>query len=97
MRHRTPQFSHIFAGDGYSAGYYSYLWSDTLTADAWEAFTSAGDLRPGAGEAAARPGFLGREHRRSDRRLPGLPRTRRRDRRAHAQARLPGPPTAKTD
>ena len=30
MRHRTPQFGHIFAGDGYSAGYYSYLWSDTL-------------------------------------------------------------------
>jgi peptidyl-dipeptidase Dcp len=42
MRHRTPQFSHIFAGDGYSAGYYSYLWSDTLTADAFEAFTEAG-------------------------------------------------------
>jgi peptidyl-dipeptidase Dcp len=42
MRHRTPHFSHIFAGDGYSAGYYSYLWADTLTADAWEAFTSAG-------------------------------------------------------
>jgi len=42
MRHRTPQFSHIFAGDGYSAGYYSYLWSDTLSADAWEAFTQAG-------------------------------------------------------
>jgi peptidyl-dipeptidase Dcp len=41
MRHRTPHFSHIFAGDSYSAGYYSYLWSDTLTADAWEAFTSA--------------------------------------------------------
>jgi peptidyl-dipeptidase Dcp len=39
MRHRTPQFSHVFAGDGYSAGYYSYLWSDTLTADAYEAFT----------------------------------------------------------
>jgi len=39
MRHRTPQFGHIFAGDGYSAGYYSYLWSDTLTADAFEAFT----------------------------------------------------------
>ena len=32
---------HVFAGDGYSAGYYSYLWSDTLTADAWEAFTEA--------------------------------------------------------
>jgi peptidyl-dipeptidase Dcp len=42
MRHRTPQFAHIFAGDGYSAGYYSYLWSDTLSADAWEAFTEAG-------------------------------------------------------
>jgi len=42
MRHRTPQFNHVFAGDGYSAGYYSYLWSDTLTADAWEAFTEAG-------------------------------------------------------
>jgi peptidyl-dipeptidase Dcp len=38
MRHRTPQFSHAFAGDDYSAGYYSYLWSDTLTADAYEAF-----------------------------------------------------------
>ncbi|HEX5661366.1 MAG TPA: M3 family metallopeptidase [Polyangiales bacterium] len=41
MRHRTPQFAHVFAGDGYSAGYYSYLWSDTLTADAYEAFTEA--------------------------------------------------------
>jgi peptidyl-dipeptidase Dcp len=42
MRHRTPHFSHVFSGDGYSAGYYSYLWADTLTADAWEAFTEAG-------------------------------------------------------
>ncbi len=42
MRHRTPQFAHIFAGDGYSAGYYSYLWSDALTADAAEAFVEAG-------------------------------------------------------
>ncbi|RKG92903.1 M3 family metallopeptidase [Corallococcus terminator] len=39
MRHRTPQFGHVFASDGYSAGYYSYLWSDTLTADAFEGFT----------------------------------------------------------
>jgi peptidyl-dipeptidase Dcp len=42
MRHRTPQFGHIFSGDGYSAGYYSYLWSDVLNADAFEAFTEAG-------------------------------------------------------
>jgi peptidyl-dipeptidase Dcp len=42
MRHRTPQFAHAFGSDGYSAGYYSYLWSDTLTADAYEAFTEAG-------------------------------------------------------
>lgn len=41
MRHRTPQFSHIFSGDGYSAGYYSYLWSDVITADAFGAFTEA--------------------------------------------------------
>ncbi|MCU0238984.1 MAG: M3 family metallopeptidase [Pyrinomonadaceae bacterium] len=39
MRHRTPQFGHVFGGDGYSAGYYSYLWSDVITADAYEAFT----------------------------------------------------------
>jgi peptidyl-dipeptidase Dcp len=42
MRHRTPQFLHIFSGDSYSAGYYSYIWSDVLTADAYEAFLEAG-------------------------------------------------------
>lgn len=42
MRHRTPQFSHVFADDGYSAGYYSYLWSDVLTADAAEVFEEKG-------------------------------------------------------
>ncbi|HET8643877.1 MAG TPA: M3 family metallopeptidase, partial [Vicinamibacteria bacterium] len=42
MRHRTPHFGHIFSGDGYSAGYYSYQWSDTLSADAYEAFTEGG-------------------------------------------------------
>ncbi len=44
MRHRTPQFGHIFSSDGYSAGYYSYLWADTLTADAAEAFEAAGSM-----------------------------------------------------
>ncbi len=42
MRHRTPHFGHVFSSDGYSAGYYSYLWSDTISADAWEAFVEAG-------------------------------------------------------
>ena len=42
MRHRTPQFSHVFASDGYSAGYYSYLWSDALTADAAQVFEDKG-------------------------------------------------------
>jgi peptidyl-dipeptidase Dcp len=39
MRHRTPHFLHVFGSDGYSAGYYSYLWSDVITADAFGAFT----------------------------------------------------------
>jgi peptidyl-dipeptidase Dcp len=42
MRHRTPQFSHIFSSDAYSAGYYSYLWAEVLDHDAFEAFTEAG-------------------------------------------------------
>ncbi|MCC6509060.1 MAG: M3 family metallopeptidase [Pirellulaceae bacterium] len=46
MRHRTPHFSHIFADDGYSAGYYSYLWSDALTADAAELFDEHGYYDP---------------------------------------------------
>ena len=43
MRHRLPQFAHIFAGDSYSAGYYSYLWAEVLDHDAFEAFEQAGD------------------------------------------------------
>lgn len=42
MRHRTPQFQHAFGSDGYSAGYYSYLWAEVITADAFGAFTEAG-------------------------------------------------------
>ncbi len=42
MRHRTPQFGHVFSGDGYSAGYYSYIWSDVISADAYDAFVEAG-------------------------------------------------------
>ena len=42
MRHRLPHFGHLFSSDAYSAGYYSYLWADTLSAGAFEAFTEAG-------------------------------------------------------
>ena len=44
MRHRTPHFLHVFSGDGYSAGYYSYMWSEVLDADAFAAFEEAGDV-----------------------------------------------------
>lgn len=43
MRHRLPQFGHLFSSDAYSAGYYSYLWSETMDADTWAAFEETGD------------------------------------------------------
>lgn len=42
MRHATPHFAHVFAGDGYSSGYYSYMWSEVMDADAFAAFEDAG-------------------------------------------------------
>lgn len=44
MRHRPPHFQHVFAGDGYSSAYYSYLWSEVLDADGFGAFEEAGDI-----------------------------------------------------
>jgi peptidyl-dipeptidase Dcp len=42
MRHRTPQFNHLFTSDAYSAGYYSYLWSEVMDADTWKVFEEKG-------------------------------------------------------
>jgi peptidyl-dipeptidase Dcp len=44
MRHRLPQFGHLFSSDSYSAGYYSYLWSETMDADTWEMFEASGNV-----------------------------------------------------
>jgi peptidyl-dipeptidase Dcp len=43
MRHATPHFAHVFSGDGYSSGYYSYMWSEVMDADAFGAFEETGD------------------------------------------------------
>ncbi|WP_428688392.1 M3 family metallopeptidase [Roseibium sp.] len=44
LRHRIPHFQHVFSGDAYSAGYYSYMWSEVMDADAFEAFEEKGDV-----------------------------------------------------
>ena len=44
MRHRLPQFGHLFSSDAYSAGYYSYLWSEVMDADTWEYFEASGNV-----------------------------------------------------
>ena len=54
MRHRLPQFMHLFPSDSYSAGYYSYLWSEVMDADTWAAFEEARQrLGPDSSPAAS--------------------------------------------
>jgi peptidyl-dipeptidase Dcp len=48
MRHAAPHFQHVFSGDGYSSGYYSYMWSEVMDADAFAAFHETGDVFDGA-------------------------------------------------
>jgi peptidyl-dipeptidase Dcp len=58
MRHRSPHFLHVFAGNGYAAGYYSYMWSEVLDADAFEAFQETGDVFDPATAARLRGDIL---------------------------------------
>jgi peptidyl-dipeptidase Dcp len=58
MRHRSPHFLHVFAGGGYAAGYYSYMWSEVLDADTFEAFRETGDAFDPATAARLRDAIL---------------------------------------
>ncbi|CTQ31546.1 M3 family metallopeptidase [Jannaschia rubra] len=60
MRHATPHFAHVFSGDGYSSGYYSYMWSEVMDADAFAAFEEAGDPFDPALAASLRDDILSR-------------------------------------
>ena len=90
-RHSAPHFQHIFSADGYSAGYYSYLWSEILDADGFEAFEESGDVFNPTLAAETRALRLFRRQRaRTRRRLPRFPRPRPDARRPVAQARAGG-------
>jgi peptidyl-dipeptidase Dcp len=85
MRHRLPQFSHIFSGEGYASKYYSYLWADALTADAWGAFLEGeGPFDAGIASSFFENVLAVGEFDRPSRRLPEVPRARRKHRRASA-------------
>ncbi len=58
MRHRSPHFLHVFAGHGYASAYYSYMWSEVLDADAFDAFRETGDVFDPATAARLRDDIL---------------------------------------
>ena len=73
MRHRIPHFQHIIGG--YASGYYSYMWSEVMDADAFKAFEELGDIfNRELAQEAARLHLFGRRHPGPRRRLQGLPR-----------------------
>jgi peptidyl-dipeptidase Dcp len=77
MRHRSPHFQHVFAGDGYSSAYYSYLWSEVLDADGFGAFEEAGDLfAPSVAAKLRQFRLCGRQSPQTGRGLSRLPRPR---------------------
>ena len=90
MRHRLPQFGHLFSCDAYSAGYYSYLWSETMDADTWAAFEEAG--KPVGQDGRGRLQEVSAVDRQRDRprgSLPPVPRPRSGRERAAQEARFP--------
>ena len=90
MRHRLPQFGHLFSSDSYSAGYYSYLWSETMDADTWEAFEATGNpYDRKIADALPHLFAVDRQRNRSRRGLSPVPRPRSECRGAAQAARLP--------
>ena len=75
VRYRSPYFQHIFSG-GYSAGYYSYIWSEVLDADAFQAFKETSLFDPKTARASARTSSPGAGHGGPDGALQAVPRPR---------------------
>jgi peptidyl-dipeptidase Dcp len=94
MRHRLPQFGHLFSSDAYSAGYYSYLWSEVMDADTWEMFEATGNVFDPNAAAGMRNIILGEGN--STDRAEAYRRFRGRDPDVNALLRVRGFPTGET-
>jgi hypothetical protein len=78
LRHRLPHFNHLFTSDAYSAGYYSYLWSEVMDADTWQAFEESGNVFDPDLAAHATPHPGAGQHHGPGGGIPAVPRTRSR-------------------